>query len=150
MNNHFRNRQYESLRHIVAIIQQLDTAIQQHIAIDQEEHVGNESIDTAIFTDSTQRLVERLLNAKDRMLPHRDIRIHVMFNPEANDNALRKAICIARKELKAANPSFDIVSVKKRGYQLVRRDALPIAHEKTFRNVTKPSKTSGKTSDEKW
>lgn len=133
-----------------------------HIPCDQKEcrpqkrtMSGNKAlVATSTLTDSTQRLVDELWNAPQHALEHEVIKALVMFDDNANPGALRKAICVARKELKEKHSVFKITTIRKHGhqsgkYQLVRISTLPQTTEETLPNVTERSKNTEKTAKQK-
>jgi len=160
MNNCFINlraRRRESFQQITAILRQLVAAVQRHSAIDQEEddvtgetteakRANDEYVDVSMLTDSTQRLLNEFFKAPQYTLDHALIKSFVMYDDHASIKALRKTVCIVRKELKAKNFPFKIVTVRKHGYQLIRKHTLPFQDGATLPNVTEPSKNSEKTS----
>jgi galactokinase/mevalonate kinase-like predicted kinase len=154
----FRNRRRESLQQMTCIVRQLESTVQLLFTIDQEEHdasvqkeqdteakqTNDVPVDVAKLTDSTQRLVDELFKAPQRTLDHAIIKSFVMFDDNASAETLRKAVCVARKELKAKNFAYKIVTIRKRGkqlggYQLVRVYPSPLISDQTLPNVTEPS-----------
>jgi hypothetical protein len=92
--------------------------------------------DFSMFPDTARRLLVNLWDAPDsRMLSQEDIREDVMFDRDANDDAVRQTVSKVRKELRRKNSIYDIKNIKNKGYQLVlRQDSSNVT------NVTKPTK----------
>ena len=125
---------------IQALLRERESILTKAVRTEYEEP---ETPDFSMFKDTTRRLLTELWDAPRRMLSHQDIREDVMFDEYANDGAVRKAMCIARRELKRKNFSYDIKNIKDKGYKLVARETLPTLpappkiREKRQKNVRK-------------
>jgi len=88
-----------------------------------------ECVDFSLFRDTTCRLLTEFWHAPDKILFHEDIREDVMFDPEAPDRNVRRAINRARKALRENNFGYEIRNIKGKGYHLVRSETLPQASQ---------------------
>ena len=105
-------------------------------ALETEKKESVQKADLSMFKDTTKRLLTELWKAPNKMLTHEDIKEFVMFDPEAPDSNVRRTINGVRAALREKGSSYEIENVKGKGYRLAINETLP--------NVTKVSKTRGK------
>jgi len=70
---------------------------------------------------ATNLLLRHFKAAPQNFLSKEDIRQDVLFDHDASEGAVRQTICVARKDI--ADSNFEILTITKKGYQLVRKTA---------------------------
>ena len=82
--------------------------------------IDEERIDLSMFKDTTRRLLVELWDAPEKMISKEDIRVDVMFDDEASDEAVKMVIRRARQEIEAHSFfPYEIATIPRKGYRLV-------------------------------
>ena len=93
---------------------------------EQDNTKMNEEVkqpDFSMFKDTTKRLLTELWSATGNMVSQEDIRQNVIIDAQASDVAVRLVVTRAREEIRnQRNFHYEIKNIKKKGYQLVKRE----------------------------